>query len=123
MTRTRIIAARLVAIGADLLQLGLFPFFGEGIMSALNDFLDVAVCLALTVLVGWHFSFLPSFMLELVPLADVIPTWTLAVFFATRQKQSVPTETTVVDVETNPPTPRMEPAPPKLLPSKARQDV
>src|SRR6266513_1545163 len=88
MTRNKIVAARLVAMSADFLQIGLFPLFGEGFISPLNDALDVGVCLILTLLVGWHFAFLPSFVVELVPIADLVPTWTIAVFLATRQKQT-----------------------------------
>jgi len=88
MTRKQIVAARLVAMGADLLQIGLFPLFGEGFISPLNDVLDVLVCLVLTLLVGWHFAFLPSFIVELAPMIDVIPTWTIAVLLATRQRQT-----------------------------------
>src|SRR5437667_8036386 len=77
INRNRIRAARLIAIMADFLQIGLFPIFGEGFISPLNDALDCAVCLILTILVGWHFAFLPSFLVELMPIADVIPSWTI----------------------------------------------
>src|SRR6266581_2203501 len=107
ITRSRIRVARLIAIGADLLQIGLFPLFGEGFMSPLNDILDVVVCLLLTLLIGWHFAFLPSFVLELAPMADVIPTWTIAVLLATRQKQAAARATAPAD----------EQKPQKLLPS------
>jgi hypothetical protein len=36
-------------------------------------------------MVGWHFAFLPTFVAELVPGVDLIPTWTAAVWFATRR--------------------------------------
>jgi hypothetical protein len=35
-------------------------------------------------LIGWHWAFLPTFVSELIPLWDLVPTWTAAVFFATR---------------------------------------
>jgi hypothetical protein len=92
LTRNRVRIARLVAVGADLLQIGLFPLFGEGFLSPVNDLLDLAVCFILTKLVGWHFAFLPSLLVELVPLADVIPTWTIAVLLATRGRQCATTE-------------------------------
>ena len=90
VTRNRIRIARVVAISADLVQIGFFPLFGEGFASPLNDALDVAVCLTLTLLIGWHYSFLPSFIAEGVPMLDLIPTWTLAVLIATRRKQTAP---------------------------------
>ncbi|MBU6399334.1 MAG: hypothetical protein KGS61_03365 [Verrucomicrobia bacterium] len=90
LSRGRIRAAYAVAVGADLLQIGLFPLFVEGIASPLNATLDVIVGLVLTLLVGWHFAFLPTFIVELVPLVDVVPTWILAVFIATRQTRGAP---------------------------------
>jgi hypothetical protein len=86
---TRIKIARVVAISADFLQLGLFPLFAEGIASPLEDVLDLMVCLTLTFLVGWHYSFLPSFVVKVLPVADLVPTWTIAIFLATRQKQNL----------------------------------
>ena len=46
--------------------------------------IDVATGLLLIWLVGWHWAFLPTFLAELVPFVDLVPTWTLAVMFATR---------------------------------------
>ena len=80
----RVRAARLIAVAADLLQIGLLPIFGPGVVSPADDALDVAVAGLLTWLVGWHWSFLPSFVAELVPGLDLVPTWTAAVLFATR---------------------------------------
>ena len=87
---SRIKAARIIAITADFLQIALFPLFAEGFVSVLDDALDVAVCVTLTWLVGWHFSFLPSFVVKVLPVADMVPTWTLSVLLATRQKQVPP---------------------------------
>jgi hypothetical protein len=38
-------------------------------------------------LVGWHVAFLPAFVVEALPVGDLAPTWTLAVFLATRSKR------------------------------------
>jgi len=73
---------------ADALQIAVFPLFAPGAMSPWDDALDVAVAGALTWLVGWHWSFLPSFAAELVPGLDLIPTWTAAAFLATRGRAS-----------------------------------
>ena len=86
ISATRIRIARVIAVAADALQLGLFPMFGVGALSILNDCLDVAVGIVLVLLVGWHFAFLPSFVAELVPGLDLIPTWTVAVWLATRHR-------------------------------------
>lgn len=89
MGHGRVRTARLVAMAADALQIGVFPLFAPGAASPVNDALDVAVAGAMTWLVGWHWAFLPSFVAELVPGLDLVPTWTAAVFFATRGAGSV----------------------------------
>ncbi len=43
----------------------------------------------MTGLVGFHWAFLPTFLAEAVPWLDVVPTWTLAVVFATRNREAV----------------------------------
>jgi len=81
---TRVRTARAVALVADLIQLGFFPSFAGGALSPLNDALDVVVGLLMVSLVGWHFAFLPTFVAEIVPGLSLFPTWTAAVWFATR---------------------------------------
>lgn len=85
ITPTRIKVARAVALSADLFQIALFPLFVEGFTSPLDDALDLVVCLVLTLLIGWHYTFVPSFIAKLVPMVDLVPTWTVAVLIATRQ--------------------------------------
>jgi hypothetical protein len=87
---TRVRAARLIAMAADVLQIAVFPMFVGGAASPIDDVLDVVVAGAVTWLVGWHWSFLPSFVAELVPGLDLVPTWTAAVFFATRARGPLP---------------------------------
>lgn len=84
-TRRRIWIARLLALGADATQIVLLPFFGEGFLSPLTDALDVVMAVTLTWLVGWHWSFVPTFLAEIVPGVGLIPTWTAAAFLATRK--------------------------------------
>jgi hypothetical protein len=79
-----------VAIMADAIQLVGMPLFAEGGFSPLDTALDVVVGAVLIKLLGWHWAFLPSFAAELVPGLDLFPTWTAAVFFATRQLNSAP---------------------------------
>jgi hypothetical protein len=81
-----------IAIVADALQLVLFPFFVEGFSSVLNDVLDVVVCAALVRLIGWNPLLLPTFVVEMLPVGDLAPTWTIAVFVATRSRRSSPPE-------------------------------
>ena len=47
---------------------------------------DVAVAAVLTRILGWHWAFLPTLAAELIPGVDLIPTWTAAVYFVTRQQ-------------------------------------
>jgi hypothetical protein len=78
--------AWLVAVVADSLQLVAWPLFGEGALSVADAALDSFVAVVLTRLLGWHWAFLPTFVVELIPGLDLFPTWTAAVFFVTRQR-------------------------------------
>lgn len=80
----RVKLARAIAIAADLTQIVIFPAFAAGGISPWDDVLDVAVAGLMSWLIGWHWAFLPTFVSELVPFWDLVPTWTAAVFFATR---------------------------------------
>ena len=84
--RNRVRIARIVAAAADLLQWVLLPAFVGGAMSPVNNALDVFVGLLMIWLVGWHLAFLPTFVAELIPGVDLFPTWTAAVWFATRRR-------------------------------------
>lgn len=108
-------AARWIAVGADLLQIVLLPAFFPGALSPVNDLIDVVTAALLLRLLGWHWSFLPTFVAELTPFVDLVPTWTAAVFLATRGAAG-PTGPEVV-VETT--AQRVEPAP--ALPPPADQ--
>ena len=77
-------AAWIVAMGADALQLAVFPLFAQGGLSPADSALDLLVAVLLTRLLGWHWAFLPSLMAELIPGFDLFPTWTAAVYFVTR---------------------------------------
>jgi hypothetical protein len=71
-------------VTADVVQIGLAPLFVEGGLSVFDALLDVVMAGILTRLVGWHWAFLPAFLAELTPGLDLVPSWTLAVFLATR---------------------------------------
>ncbi len=83
----RIWLARGIAVAADIAQIALFPVLFEGFASPLDAVVDVAVAVVLTLLVGWHIAFIPSFIVKALPFADLAPTWTVAVLFATRGKK------------------------------------
>ena len=112
VSRSTLVAAYAVAICADLVQICLAPLFSEGFASPFDDFSDVVVCLILTRLIGFHIAFLPSFLIKLVPLAESVPTWTLAVLIATRHLRAP-----VVDVpsEVKPDVGANEEQPPKIV--------
>ena len=97
-----------VAIAADALQLAAFPLFAEGGISPADSLLDLIVAFVLIRLLGWHWAFLPTLAAELVPGADLFPTWTAAVWFVTRQQ---------VKANDNPdPSPISNPKDPEILP-------
>ncbi|HXJ69595.1 MAG TPA: hypothetical protein VNM39_11860 [Verrucomicrobiae bacterium] len=84
---SRVWTARGLALAADVVQVVFLPLFGEGFASPFNDVLDVMVGLALVWLVGWHWAFLPTFAAEMLPGIDIFPSWTTAVWFATRARK------------------------------------
>ena len=102
LARRRVWAARGIAVLADVIQIGLAPLFFEGGLSVFDAVLDIFMAGILTWLVGWHWAFLPAFVAEFTPGLDLVPSWTLAVFVATRHT-SVPVATMgqgrVIDVE------------------------
>ena len=53
-------------------------------MSGANNVIDIAAAVVLIALTGWHWAFLPTFMIEMIPMAELAPTWSLAVYIATR---------------------------------------
>ena len=102
LTRSRIKAAYAVAIATDVLQFGLGPFG----WAFTDEILDVIALIATTRLLGFHPLLLPTFVLELVPIIDVLPTWTgcVALVVAMRKKQSPPMtrggeDTVTIDVK------------------------
>jgi hypothetical protein len=86
LTPNRILAARIIALVVDLAQFALLP----AALTPANDVLDVVTAIVLVALIGWHWAFLPTFLTELVPFVDLVPTWTIAVFLATRGQDVTP---------------------------------
>jgi hypothetical protein len=81
-------AAWMIAVVADALQIAAFPLFAEGAISPADSLLDIIVAFMMIRLLGWHWAFLPTLAAELIPGADLLPTWTAAVWFVTRQQRS-----------------------------------
>ncbi len=99
LTRQRVQLAFVVAIATDLLQIGLGPFG----WAFADELLDLATLLILAQLIGFHPLLLPTFVLEFVPAADMLPTWTgcvAAVVFIRRRQHTVipPASGPIIDV-------------------------
>lgn len=75
----------ILAIAIDALQLVL----GASTLGAstwlLDKPLDLLAMGLMWALLGWRWVFLPTFITERLPWVDLAPTWTLAVWIATRK--------------------------------------
>jgi hypothetical protein len=76
--RRRAVALTVAAV-ADVVQLVLWPVFAEGAASPFEDALDVVVGITLLLTLGFSGRLAFAFALELVPGADLFPTWTAVV--------------------------------------------
>ena len=85
LTRERVRLAFAVAVATDVLQLVLGPFG----WAFADELLDVAAMILTWRLIGFHPLLLPTFVLEFVPLADMLPTWTgcVVIVVALRKRQ------------------------------------
>jgi len=83
-TPARIRAAWIIAVTVDALQIGLFPVTAT-LSTWVDKPLDIVAMFLLWRLLGWHWVLAPSFVFELVPFAELTPTWTLAVWYLTRR--------------------------------------
>lgn len=72
-------AALTVAVVVDFVQMGGWEFFGWGFVSPLEDGLDLLTALALMAICGFKWQFVVAFFVELLPVADIFPTWTALV--------------------------------------------
>ena len=86
LSQTRVRSAYAAAVLTDVLQVALGPL---GWMLA-DQVLDVVAMIVISRLIGFHPLLLPTFVLELVPVADLLPTWTgcVALVMMLRRKQS-----------------------------------
>ena len=72
LTRARIALAFTVAVMADIIQIGLGPLG----WTFADEVLDVIAMAIICWLLGFHPLLLPTFVVELFPLVDMLPTWT-----------------------------------------------
>jgi hypothetical protein len=104
LTRNRIMAAYAIAVIADVLE---FPIAAAEITVAgapLGElsafFLDCIVMGAMTNLLGFHWMFLPSFGLEVIPGLNLLPTWVGCVAFVVWQrKKEQKSQPPIIDVQ------------------------
>jgi hypothetical protein len=77
--------AWVVAVAVDAIQLATAPAeLGGPPVWLIEGGVDLATMAVLWATVGFHWAFLPSFATKLLPFVDTAPTWTIAVFLATR---------------------------------------
>ena len=103
LTRPRMVAAIAIAVAGDGLQL-LFAEFG---WFGPDQAIDCVAMVLISRLIGFHVLLLPTFVVELVPLLDDLPTWTActAAVIALRKREqhqapppNPPTDKPVIDV-------------------------
>jgi hypothetical protein len=99
LTRERIGLAYATAVATDALQLLLGPF---GWPFA-DELLDLVAGIVNWRLLGFHPLLLPTFVLELLPVADMLPTWTgcVALVVMMRKREQIgppPPPGDVIDV-------------------------
>jgi hypothetical protein len=85
LTPQRVRLAFAVALATDVVQLALGPFG----WAFADELLDVAAMILTWRLIGFHPLLLPTFVLEFLPLADMLPTWTgcVAIVVTLRKRQ------------------------------------
>jgi hypothetical protein len=75
LTKKRIWFAFTVAVVTDGLQLAFAPLGPVG-WFFLDDVLDVVAMVLTSLALGFHPLLLPTFIIKLIPVADMLPTWT-----------------------------------------------
>jgi hypothetical protein len=72
LSRGRVFLAFAVAMATDVIQLALGPLG----WTLFDEVIDVFAMGAMISLLGFHPLLLPTFLIELVPIVDMLPTWT-----------------------------------------------
>lgn len=96
--RKRIWLAYGIAIVTDVLQLA----FGPLGWAFADQILDIVAAASISWLIGFHVLLLPTFVLEFLPVTDLLPTWTgcVALVMATRRREQPmpPSNGPVIDI-------------------------
>jgi hypothetical protein len=72
LTPTRIVVAMVIALAADALQILFTPLT----FAFVPEIIDIFTLALIIPTIGFHILLLPTFLVELIPLADELPTWT-----------------------------------------------
>jgi hypothetical protein len=104
LTRNRIRAAYAIAVIADVLELPItaveITVAGAPSGELAAFVVDCIVMGAMTKLLGFHWTFMPSFCVEVIPGLDLLPTWVGCVAFVVWQrKKEWKSQPHVVDVQ------------------------
>lgn len=131
LTRNQIIAAFAVAVVADILEFPITAAEATVVGAPAGELgacvLDTVVFGIMTRLLGFHWMFLPSFVVEVIPGLNMFPTWVGCVAFVVwkrKKEEAQPSLADVVDVHavediTAQPAPSLTLPPPLLLPAHA----
>jgi hypothetical protein len=99
LTTNRIRLAYATAVATDVLQLALGPFG----WSFADQLLDILAMILTTRILGFHPLLLPGFVIEFLPVVDMLPTWTgcVALVVALRKREAAappPADDSIIDV-------------------------
>jgi hypothetical protein len=88
LTSTRVRLAYTIAVTTDVLQFVLGPLGWAGA----DEILDVSAMILIWRIIGFHPLLLPTFVIEFLPVTDMLPTWTacVALVIALRKRQPPP---------------------------------
>ena len=89
LTRRRMALALVLAAVADGLQL----LFGPIGWAFIDQAIDCVAMILLSCILGFHLLLLPTFIIELIPVLEDLPTWTActaAVIALRRREQNPP---------------------------------
>ena len=107
LTQSRVILAFAIAVIADVMQFPITAVTATGLLFIPGEFADLfvdcAVMVATTMLLGFHWVLLPSLFVEVIPGLDLLPTWTACVAYVVwrRKKDQAqpPPLGSVVDIQ------------------------
>ena len=87
LTPTRVRLAYTIAVTTDVLQFLLGPLGWAGA----DEILDVSAMVLLWRVIGFHPLLLPTFVIEFLPVTDMLPTWTgcVALVVALRKRKQM----------------------------------